>query len=246
PLFLLAVAFLVPNQRHWTRRLGAAAVVGIPLIAYLWIRLTVYPVALNLQNYQGLAKPFWLSLHHVTRLLWLPRPHDLVTFWRPMGVYVVLLPHFWKLLVEQVAFWAVLVLLLRRQLRLTLLGVAWKLIFVLPVFYVYWNHARTHYRYLPSMGMAWLVGLAGRELAVWFCARWRDQRYALLRWGVVSVAILLLLTHYVVQLPLRWPNWSSVSAGGAAPPASLGRWPEKAFPQAPSPPPSADDSRGDQ
>jgi len=43
--------------------------------------------------------------------------------------------------------------------------------------------------------------------------------------------MLLLLAHYVVQLPSRWPNWSSVSAGGAAPPASLGRWPEKAFPK---------------
>lgn len=170
PLFMAAAAFLVPNRRHWTRRLGAAGLVGIPLIAYLWIRLTVYPVALNLQNYQGLAKPFWLSLRHVTRLLWLPRPYELVAFWRPMGIYVILLPYFWKLLVEQIAFWAALVLLLRRQLRLTLLGVAWKLIFVLPVFYLYWNHEWTHHRYLPSMGTVWLVGLAGRELAVWFCA----------------------------------------------------------------------------
>jgi len=245
PLFMVATAFLIPNRRHWTRRLGAAALVGIPLIAYLWIRLTVYPVAVNLEHYQAMSQPFWLSLRHVTRLLWLARPYELVAFWRPMGIYVVLLPYFGKLLVEQIAFWAALVLLLRRQLRLTLLGVAWKLIFVLPVLYLYWNHEWTHHRYLPSMGTAWLVGLAGRELAVWFCARLRDDRYAVLRWGVVSVAVLLLLAHYVAQLPPRWPNWSLVSAGGAAPPASFGRWPEKSYPQTPPPPPSAGESRRD-
>jgi hypothetical protein len=87
---------------------------------------------------------------------------------------------------------------------------------------LYWNPAFKHYRYLPHLGTAWLVGLAAWELAWWAVRRMRGWRWEA-RWSVVGVGLALLLWYYIAQLGYSWPSWQRVKQGGPRPPVTLGR-----------------------
>jgi hypothetical protein len=127
------------------------------------------------------------------------------------------------MLLEQAVFWIALPLLCRRRLRLLMLGVAWKVVFFLPAYQIYWNPAFTHYRYLPHLGTAWIVGLAAWEVGEAAARRLRARTRPLVRWSLVAAGIAALLAYYIVQLPLRWPSWSTIARGGPPPPPAFGR-----------------------
>jgi len=228
PLFLLVAAPLtgLPGQGgrrpHWARILGLM-MVCVPLVPYLWLRayawsLTQY-TALNAPQ----LRPLKVGLRYLFGDLLLPRPHELATLWRGLGLYSVFSPRFPQLLLEQVAFWVALVVLVRRQRSLLAMGAAWKLVFFLPVYNLYWNPAFTHYRYLPHLGTAWLVGLAAWELAGYTAGKMRAWGRPLVRGGLITVALVLLLGYYARQLHQHWPPWWLIRQGGPTPPAAFCR-----------------------
>jgi len=223
PLFLLAAAFAVPTRRKVWQRLGAVALVGVLLSPYLWLRLRAWPMDQYVAQNADQLRPLRVSVRWFFAELAAPRPYELATTWRRQGLHILFSVDLLRLLLEQVAFWAALVALVLRRRRLLVLGMAWKLVFFLPVHNLYWNPAFTHYRYLPHLGTAWLAGLASWELAAYAAVRLRDRARPLLRWSIVAVFLALLLGYYITQLGQRWPTWSVIVRGGLAPPASFCR-----------------------
>jgi hypothetical protein len=223
PLFLLAMVFALPGKRPLAQRIGGVIVVGVVLTPYVYLRLRAWPLEQytdqNATQLRGLSVAVtWFFSDLMT-----PRLYELVKIWRPQGLLLIFSPRFPRLFLEQVVSWAGLLVLLRGQRRLLALGVAWKAVFYLPVYNLYWNPAFTHYRYLPHLGTAWLVGLAAWELAGWASARLHRLGRPLVRWSVVGLGFALLLWFYVGQLDRRWPPWSLVVKGGPAPPVSFTR-----------------------
>ncbi len=223
PLFLVGAILLLPSPRKGETRLGAVGIVAAALVPYLWLRVRAWPLGDYLAQNAAQLRPLSVSLRWLFGDLLLPRPYELVTTWRQQGIYLLFSPLFPKLLVEQVAFWVGLAALLARQRRLLLLGLWWKLIFFLPVYNLYWNPAFTHYRYLPHLGNAWLVGLAAWELAGSAAARMQRWGRPLLRGVLIAAGLVLLLGYYAAQLEDRWPTWKLIRQGGPAPPAAFCR-----------------------
>ncbi len=223
PLFMLAALFLVPSPRRLWQRLGGVALIAGLLIPYLCLRLRAWPVDQYIQQNAAQLRPLGTSARWFVSHLLAPRNYELATYWRQQGVYILFSRDLPVRLLEQAAFWAALVVLVRRRRRLLALGVAWKLVFFLPVHNLYWNPAFTHYRYLPHLGTAWLVGLAAWELSGYAAARLGTRRPALARGPILVLAIPVLLWYYWAQLPLRWPGWSVIARGGLAPPTSFCR-----------------------
>ncbi|UCC68859.1 MAG: hypothetical protein JSV79_02735 [Armatimonadota bacterium] len=223
PLFMLAAAFLVPTRRRLWQRIGATALIAALLIPYVWLRLRAWPLDQYAQQNANQLRPLNTALRWFVSDLLAPRPYDLATTWRRQGLYLLFSRDLLSLLIEQLAFWAALIVLLARQRRLLGLGVIWKLVFFLPVYNLYWNPAFTHYRYLPHLGTAWLVGLAAWELTRYAATNLRRPGRALIREALIAAALLILIAHYVVQLPLRWPTWSVIAQGGPEPHPSFCR-----------------------
>jgi len=223
PAFLLLAALVLPSRRGWPERIGAVALsVGL-LLPYLWVRFHAWSFDEYVAVNALILRPLSVSVRYLFSDLLLPRPYELVAFWWPMGWHVVLAQGFPKMLLEQVVFWIALPLLCRRRLRLLMLGVAWKIVFFLPAYQLYWNPAFTHYRYLPHLGTAWIVGLAAWELGESAARRLRSRTRPLVRWSLVAAGLAALLAYYIVQLPLRWPSLSTIADGGPPPPPAFCR-----------------------
>jgi hypothetical protein len=133
------------------------------------------------------------------------------------------------LLLLQLSFWSGLVALCWRRRRQLALGVAWKVIFYLPVLRLYANQRYTHYQYLPNIATALLTALAAWEIADWAAGRLRRKTRPLVWATVVSLGVLLLVGVYArgVQRGLPMPSLQTVMRGGVAPPATLGREPAR-------------------
>ncbi len=226
PIFLLVMVFLLPSKSvKRSHLIGFAGVILIclALIPYVYLRLRAWPLgqyaAQNAYQLRGLdVAVSWFFSDLMT-----PRLYELVRVWWPQKLLIFFSPRFSRLFIEQLAFWAGLFILFQRQRRLLALGLAWKAVFYLPVYNLYWNPAFTHYRYLPHLGTAWLVGLTAWELAGWASARLHRLGRPLVRWSIVGLGLLLLLRFYFMQLDRRWPPWSLVMKGGPAPPTSFTR-----------------------
>lgn len=223
PLFMLAAALLVRTRRALWERLGGLALVAAPLIPYVFLRLRAWPLDQYVEQNANQLRSLNVGISYLLSDLLAPRPYELATFWRRMGLYVFVSPSFPQMLLEQVAFWVAAVVLVGRQRRLLALGVIWKVVLFLPVYNLYWNPAFSHYRYLPHLGTAWLVGLAAWELSGYAAARLRSWGRPLVRWSVIAVGLLVLLRYYSVGLEHRWPRWSLMVKGGPKPPASFCR-----------------------
>ncbi len=260
PLFLLAMAFLLPGKRSiesigipvgqerellppppgrtavrpyesgetFTRdpiviRFAGVIAVCLALVPYTYFRLQAWPLDQYTEQNAFQLRGLDVAISWFFNDLMIPRLHELVKVWWPQKLLIFFSPRFSRLFVEQIAFWAGLLMLLRNQRRLLALGLAWKAVFYLPVYNLYWNPAFTHYRYLPNLGTAWLVGLAAWELAGWASARLHRLGRPLIRWTIVGLSLLLLLRFYLIQLDRRWPPWSLVMKGGPTPPVSFTR-----------------------
>jgi len=223
PALFLAAGFLVPARRPAWQRLVAVALTAATLIPYVHLRLRAWPMAdYAVQNAPQL-RPLSVSVTWLFSDLLTPRLYELATTWRQQGLTLPFSPRFPRLLIEQLAFWLGLVALARRQPRLLALCLSWKVLLFLPVHNLYWNPAFTHYRYLPHLGTAGLVGLAAWELAGWGAARMHEWGRPLVRWLVVALGLAVLLRYYTGQLEFRWPPWWLIKQGGPKPPASFGR-----------------------
>jgi len=223
PLLLAAAAALAPARRSVAQRAAGIALIVVLLLPYLWVRLHAWPMEEYLRQNAPQLRPLSVSVTWLFQDLLTPRPYELATLWRQQGWLIAFSPRFPRLLLEQVAFWAGLIVLLRRQPRQLALGVAWQLALYLPVHNLYWNPAFKHYRYLPHVGTAWLVGLAAWELAGWAAGRMHSWGRPLVRWSLIGLGLALLLGYYVRQLDYRWPSWSLIVQGGPKPPAAFTR-----------------------
>jgi hypothetical protein len=223
PALLLVAAFIVPTRRSVAARLGAVALVTVLLLPYTWLRLRAWPMSEYAVQNAPQLRPFGVGITWLFSDVLTPRPYELATTWRQQGLVLVFSPRFPRLLVEQVAFWAALAILVERQRRMLALGIAWKVLLYLPVHNLYWNPAFTHYRYLPHLGTAALAGVAAWELACWASGRMHTWGRPLVRWSVIAVGLALLLRFYTGQLEFRWPPWWLIRQGGPKPPASFGR-----------------------
>jgi hypothetical protein len=219
PLFLLVLAFAFPYRRSPRQRLAAVGALGLLLLPYLYLRFRAYPL------WQTINDSPWRTpgdeLHSFARLLLFPAACELFTTLRQLGWLVIFSPNRNIWLAEQLAFWAGLALLLRRHPRLLLAAIAWKIIFWLPVMKVYWNPAFTHYRYIPNLATAWLVGTAGWELGEVISRRLRPLLRPALRWGLVAGGLLLLFSYYWTRLGLGVTDWRQIAAGGPRGPRLL-------------------------
>jgi len=223
PAVFLATAFILPSRRATLPRLGAVALVALVLAPYVVLRLRAWPMGDYAAQNALQLRPLSVSITWLLSDVLVPRPYELATTWRQQGLLVFFSPRFPRLLIEQIAFWAALAILIKRQPRLLALGVAWKVLLFLPVHNLYWNPAFTHYRYLPHLGTAALVGVASWELAGWAAARMHRWGRPAVRWSLIALGLALLLRFYTGQLDFRWPAWSLIVQGGPKPPASFGR-----------------------
>lgn len=223
PALFLAATFIVPTRRSTLQRIAAAAITALPLVPYFVLRLRAWPMSDYAAQNALQLRPLSVSVSWLFSDVLLPRPNELATTWRNQGWVLAFSPRFPRLLLEQLAFWAGLVILLKRQPRILALGVAWKVLLYLPVHNLYWNPAFSHYRYLPHLGTAGLVGVAAWELSGWAAGRIHRWGRPLLRWSVIALALALLLRYYTGQLEFRWPSWSLIAQGGPKPPAAFGR-----------------------
>jgi len=224
PLFFAAIAAVVPGKRRPRPRLLGLALIAAVLLPYVWARMQAWPMAEYARQNALQLRPLSVSVTWFFKGALAPRLYELVTEWRSQGVslpiYLLTKP---VILLEQLAFWAGLIVLVRRQRRQLALGIAWQVALYLPVHNLYWNPAFKHYRYLPHLGTAWLVGIAGWELAGWAAARMHRWGRPLVRWSIVAAGLALLLWYYIGQLDYRWPSWQVVRQGGPRPPATFGR-----------------------
>jgi len=224
PLFLAAAAAVVPGKRGVGQRVLGISLIVIVLLPYLWVRMQAWPMEEYARQNAPQLRPLSVSVIWLFKGVLTPRLYELATEWRSQGaslpVYLLTKP---GILLEHIAFWAGLVILLRRQRRQLALGVAWQIALYLPVHNLYWNPAFKHYRYLPHLGTAWLVGVAAWELAGWAAGRMHARGRPLVRWSVVAAGLALLLWYCIGQLGYRWPSWQLVRRGGPKPPATLGR-----------------------
>jgi hypothetical protein len=223
PLFLLGLVFLTPGKRPLAHRLAGVVGVSISLIPYVILRLRAWPLDQYADQNSLQLRPLSVAVTWFFGELMAPRLYELVTTWRSQGLLLIFSPRFPRLFLEQAAFWVGLLALFRNQRSLLAVGLAWKATFFLPVYNLYWNPAFTHYRYLPHLGTALLVGLAVWELAAWGAGRLHGVGRPLVRWAIVAVGLLLLGRYYVRQLEQRWPPWSLIVKGGSPPPVSFTR-----------------------
>ncbi len=224
PAFLLVVAFTFPGRRPWPQKLAAVFVMGLLLVLYVFLRLRAWPMDSYNQLYAYQLRPLDFRLQGpFARELLAPALYPLFYVLPGLGGYLLVATNRDELICQQIAFWAGLAILLRWQPRLLLIGLAWKLIFFLPVYSLYWNNSFTHYRYLPTLGTAWLAGLVLWELGVWFCARARRWLRPAARWSVVALMFALTLRFYLVQMPLAWPPLADIAKGGPPPPEGFGK-----------------------
>jgi hypothetical protein len=224
PLFLAAAAVAVPGKRSAVQRVLGIALVVMVLLPYAWIRIHAWPMEEYARQNAPQLRPLSVGVTWLYKGVLTPRIYEVVTEWWSQGVslpiYLLTKP---IILVEHLAFWAGLIVLLRRQRRQLALGIAWQVALYLPVYNLYWNPAFKHYRYLPHLGTAWLVGVAAWELAGWAAGRMHGWGRPLVRWSVVAVGFALLLCYYIGQLDYRWPSRQLVRQGGPKPPATFGR-----------------------
>ncbi len=223
PILMLAAALLIPTRRALSRRLVAVGVVCGLLVPYVWLRLKAWPMDQYLTQNAPQLRPVEVGLVWLFRELLAPRPYEIATEVPAQGLYIVFSRRLHLFVLEQVAFWAGLVLLVRRQWRLLVLGIVWQIALFLPVYNLYWNPAFKHYRYLPHLGTAMLVGLAAWELAGWAAGRMHRWGRPLVRWSIVAAGLAVLLWYYIGQLGYRWPRWQQIRQGGPKPPATFGR-----------------------
>lgn len=223
PIIMLAAALLFRTKRTRWRRLLAVGVVSVLLLPYVWLRLKAWPMDQYLAQNAPQLRPIKVGLVWLFRDLLAPRPYEIATDVPAQGLYIFLSRGFHLFVLEQVAFWAGLVVLVRRQWRLLVLGIVWQIALFLPVYNLYWNPAFRHYRYLPHLGTAMLVGLAAWELAGWSASRMHSWGRPLVRWSVVAAALALLLWYYIGQLDLRRPPWWVIKQGGPKPPPAFCR-----------------------
>ncbi len=223
PMFMLAAALLVPTQRGLRTRLLAVALIAAPLGLYGFLRLQAWPMDQYVKQNANQLRPLAVSVDKYFGEVLAPRLHELWFLWRRMGIHVAFSPRFPRLFVEQVAFWAGLVVLLRRHRRLLALALVWKTAFFLPVHNLYWNPAFTHYCYLPNFGTVWLAGLAAWELSAYAAARMRRQMQTAARWSLVALGLLVLIGYYYRQVELKWPDRALLLKGGPRPPAAFCR-----------------------
>jgi hypothetical protein len=223
PIIILAVALLFPTKRTLSQRLLAVGVVSVLLLPYVWLRLKAWPMDQYLAQNAPQLRPLKVGLVWLFRDLLAPRPYEIATEVPAQGLYILFARAFHLFVLEQVAFWAGLVVLMRRRRRLLALGIVWQIALFLPVYNLYWNPAFKHYRYLPHLGTAMLVGLAAWELAGWSARRMHNWGRPLVRWSVVAVGLALLLWYYIGQLDLRRPPWWLIKQGGPKPPPAFCR-----------------------
>jgi hypothetical protein len=223
PLIMLAAVFLFPGRRSRAIGVLGAAAVGATVVAYLWLRFHAWTPADYIAGNAPQLRSLKVGVRYLFSDVLLPRPYELATHWRSMGIYLVFSPLLPRLLLEQAVFWPALLVLLRRQRRLLALGVVWKIALFLPVYNLYWNPAFKHYRYLPHLGTAWLSGLAAWELGRWSSARLSGRLRPVARWSFVAAGLLLLLLYYGKELDQKWPPMSLVARGGPEPPAAFCR-----------------------
>jgi hypothetical protein len=223
PALFLAASFIVPARRTAAQRLGAVALTALVLAPYAWLRLRAWPMAEYGAQIAVQLRPLTVSITWLVGDVLAPRLYELATTWRQQGLLIFFSPRFPRLLVEQLAFWAALALLVKRHPRLLALCLCWKALLFLPVHNLYWNPAFTHYRYLPHLGTAGLVGVAAWELAGWVAARLHGWGRPLMRWSLIALGLALLLRFYIGQLEVQWPSWSLIAQGGPKPPATFGR-----------------------
>ncbi len=234
PAVLLVASFVVSTRRPALHRLAAVTLVALTLIPYVWVRLHAWPMERYALDNAAQLRPLSVSITWLFSDVLLPRPYELATNWRQQGLLILFSPRFPRMLIEQIAFWAGFAVLLKRQPRLLALGVAWKALLYLPVHNLYWNPAFTHYRYLPHLGTAALVGLAAWELVVLGAQacpelaerasrlHWSSAR-PLVRGALAAVGLALMLHYYTGQLDFHWPPWQLIARGGPKPPATFGR-----------------------
>jgi hypothetical protein len=223
PFFVLLCALLVPGTRSRLARFGSVVLVAVVLAPYVYLRLHSCPMTAYEASYAAQIRPFGHSMLVLGRLLFAPALFDLYYLWLPMGVGVILASNFLPLLLDQIFFWGGLDLLLRHHPRQLLLGLSWKVLFVIPVYNLYWNTSFTHYRYLPNIGTMWLSGLVAWEMARWASARLRSRVRIAWRFALIGGAYLIVLVVMYSQLQLSWPSWSIIRAGGPRAPATFGR-----------------------
>ncbi len=223
PIVMLAAALLFPTKRTLSQRLLAVGAVSVVLLPYVWLRLKAWPMDQYLAQNAPQLRSLTVGVVWLFRELLAPRPYELATVWVRQGVHILFSRDLPVLLLEQLAFWAGLVVLVRRQWRLLALGIVWQIALFLPVYNLYWNPAFKHYRYLPHLGTAMLVGLAAWELAAWSASKMHSWGRPLVRWSIIAVALGLLLKYYLGQIDLQWPPWWLIKQGGPKPPATLGR-----------------------
>ncbi len=223
PIVMLAAALLFPTRRTLSRRLLAVGAVSVLLLPYVWLRLMAWPMDQYLAQNAPQLRPLKVGLVWLFRDLLVPRPYEIATVWVRQGVHILFSRDLHLLLLEQLAFWAGLVVLVRRQWRLLVLGIVWQVALFLPVYNLYWNPAFKHYRYLPHIGTAMLVGLAAWQVAAWSAGKMHGWGRPLVRWSVVAAGLALLLLYYIGQLNLRRPPWWLVWQGGPKPPPTFCR-----------------------
>jgi len=223
PLFLAAAAAMVPGKRSAGQRALGVALIAVALIPYVWVRMQAWPMEEYARQNALQLRGVSVSVTWLFRDLLTPRVMELYARWLKQGPTLPFDIEFPRLLMEQVAFWAGLIVLLRRQRQQLALGVAWQIALYLPVHNLYWNPAFTHYHYLPHLGTAWLVGVAAWELAGGAAGRMHRWGRPLARWSVVALGLALMLWYYIGQLDYRWPSWEVVRMGGRRPPATFGR-----------------------
>ncbi len=224
PLFLATAAAVVPGRRSAMQRVLGVAVIAVALLPYLWMRLHAWPMAEYAQQNAPQLRPLSVSVTWLFKDVVCPRAYEVVREWRSQGASLPI--YLWtdpRILLEHIAFWAGLAILLARQRRQLALGITWQVALYLPVHDLYWNPAFKHYRYLPHLGTAWLVGLAAWELAAWSASKMHSWGRPLVRWSVVAMGLALLLWYYIGQLDYRWPSRQMVRQGGPKPPATFGR-----------------------
>lgn len=222
PLFMLVVAALAPGRRPVPQRLLGILAVGCVLTPYLWVRFSAWPMGHYAVANAPQLRPLSVSVRYFFGHLLLPRVWELKDIWVPQGLLIFFSPRYPRLLLEQLAFWAGLIVLLPRW-RLLALCVGWKIVFFLPVHNLYWNPSFTHYRYLPHLGTACLVGLAAWEIGCRAMRALRPRARPLLRWSAGALGFVLLVLYYTSQLDLRYPPWAIIRQGGPRPPESFAR-----------------------
>jgi hypothetical protein len=219
PLFLGVAALLLPGRRPLYLRMAAVVGIGLPLFPALVMQLRTSPAG----RFASYA-PWQINRHNLPtfcRLLLCPSAYELFALLGKLGWLVLFNINRNRWAVEQITFWVGLVILLRKYPRLLLLAVAWKIIFWLPVAKLYFNPAFTHYRYLPNIGSAWLIGPAAWEMALWAFSRLRPYLRLLARGALIAAALATLLIYYWAQLGLGLLTWSRWQAGEPKSPPQL-------------------------